>query len=31
MDLPYRVVFGRYPAVGVFSGAEKHCEDEVDL
>ena len=30
-DLPYRVVFGRYPPVGIFPGAEKHCVDEEDL
>ena len=30
-DLPYRVVFNRYPPVGIFLGAEKHCVDEEDL
>ena len=30
-ELPYRVVFGRYPPVGIFPGAEKHCIDEEDL
>ena len=30
-DLLYRVVFGRYPPVGFFPGAEKHCVDEEDL
>ena len=30
-DLPYHVVFGRYPLVGIFPGAEKHCVDEEDL
>ena len=30
-DLPYRVVFDRYPPVGIFLGAEKHCVDEEDL
>ena len=30
-DLPYRVVFGRYPPVGIFPGVEKHCVDEEDL
>ena len=30
-DLPYRVVFGRYPPVGIFPGAEKHYVDEEDL
>ena len=30
-DLPYRVVFGRYPPVGIFPRAEKHCVDEEDL
>ena len=30
-DLPYHVVFGRYPPVGIFVGAEKHCVDEEDL
>ena len=30
-DLPYRIVFGRYPPVGIFPGAEKHCVDEEDL
>ena len=30
-DLPYRVVFGRYPPVGIFPGAGKHCVDEEDL
>ena len=30
-DLPYRFVFGRYPPVGIFPGAEKHCVDEKDL
>ena len=30
-DLPYHVVFGRYPPVGIFPGAGKHCVDEEDL
>ena len=30
-DLPYHVIFGRYPPVGIFPGAEKHCVDEEDL
>ena len=30
-DLPYRVLFGRYPPVGIFPGSEKHCVDEEDL
>ena len=30
-DLPYRVVFGRHPPVGIFPRAEKHCVDEEDL
>ncbi|KAL5470746.1 hypothetical protein EMCRGX_G028759 [Ephydatia muelleri] len=30
-ELPYRVVFGRYPPFGIFPGAEKHCIDEEDL
>ena len=30
-DLTYCVVFGRYPPVGIFPGAGKHCVDEEDL
>ena len=29
-DLPYHVAFGRYPPVGIFPGAEKHCIDKED-